>query len=208
MKKTTFKDVPLLVSIIYDHTYMDYLDADGIQYSTRTLPIFQSLLPRDTLSYGGYELSYRDENGIQRYVYPFITEKVDFTKCITFLPDEKLDNLYLLDLEQALRTGQLVFENADADVNLFKGFDFSEEINLEELLDKIVDLDDGCSYAFTTFSEFPEGITGKKILPNGDAINVFLGKTEGKEPCFIMNEKGSGWTILDKDKIISIFGVR
>ena len=206
MKKTTFKDIELLVSIIYDHTYMEYLEADGISYTTRTIPIFQSLLPGDTLSYGGYEISYTDENGNQKYVYPFITEKKDFTKCVTFFPENKLDNLYLLDLEQALRTEQLLYINADVMANVFKGFDFSTEIKIEDLLDTVVELDDGCSYTFTAINSFPAGITGKKILPNLDAVNVFLAKADSEELSFLIHEAGDVWKVLDKEQISSVFG--
>ena len=208
MKKTTFQNTELLVSILHDQTYMDYLEADGISYTTRTLPIFQTLLPRDTLSYGGYEIGFTDEHGNQKYVYPFITEKRTFTKCITFLPEEKLDNLFLLDLEQALRTEQLVFEHADVVPNLFQGFDISKEIRIEELLDKVVELKDGCSYHFTTISDFPEGISGKKILANNDAVKVFLAKADRDDCAFALNETGLGWQLLDKEQIIAVFGSR
>ncbi|MBE5955821.1 MAG: hypothetical protein E7253_05155 [Lachnospiraceae bacterium] len=208
MKKTTFKDTDLLVSITYDKTYMDYLKVDGIEYSSRTLPIFQSLLPLDIISYGGYEITYTDENGSPRYAYPFITEKHTFTKCVTFLPESKLDNLYLLDLEQALRTGNLIFENAGPIENPFEGFDFSTEIRIEELLNKVVVLEDGSSYEFTTLHAFPEGITGKKIFANGDAVNIFLSKADRGELSFAIYETGSGWRILDKESIISVFGVK
>jgi len=208
MKKTVFKDIELLLSTTYDKTYMDILKADGISYSSRTIPIFQALLPLDTLSYGGYELTFVDESGKERYVYPFITEKKDFTKCITFFPDNKLDNLYLLDLEQALRTGQLVFDYVDADSRIFKGFDFSKDMDLELLLDKVIELEDGSSYEFTTTREFPEGLYGKKILSNGDAVNVFLTKTKGDDLFFVINEAGSGCQLLDKEKIASIFGTK
>lgn len=208
MKKTTFQNTELLVTIAYDQTFTDHLEADNITYTTRTLPIFQTLLPLDTLSYGGYEIGYNDTNGDQKYVYSFITKKTDFTKCVTFFPEEKLDNLYVLDLESALRTGALVFEEADDGSNIFKGFDFSKEIKIEQLLDKIVPLKDGCSYIFTSISEFPEGIIGKKILKNGDAVKVFLSKTIDEEPDFMINEAGFGWQILDKEKIASVFGAK
>ena len=175
MKKTTFQNIDFLVSTIYNRTYTDGLEADGIAYTTRTIPIFQSLLPKGVISYGGYEIGFKNENGEQTYVYSFITEKTDLTQCTTFFPAQKLDNLYLLDLEQALRTGQLIFEDTDMDTNRFKGFDFSAEIQIEDLLDKLVYLDDGSCYAFTTVNEFPEGIIGKKIPVAGEAINVFLG---------------------------------
>ncbi len=206
MKKTTFMDTELLVSTIYDHTYMDYLDADEIEYTTRKLPIFQSLLPLDTLSYEGYEVGYTGEDGNQTYVYTFITEKREFIKCVTFFPETKLDNLFLLDLEQALRSGKLVFENTDIPSNRFEGFDFSGEIRIEDLLDKTVELEGGYSYLFTALHEFPNGITGKKILPDGDAVKVFLSKAAGEELCFVIYETNSGWNVLDKEKIASVFG--
>ena len=208
MKKTTFQNKELLVSVLHDQTYMDYLEADGIQYTTRTLPIFQTLLPRDTLSYGGYEIGFKDKNGNQHYVYPFITEKKTFTKCITFLPEEKLDNLFLLDLEQALRTEQLVFEHADVVLNLFEGFDLSKEIRIEELLDKVIELKDGCSYVFTTICDFPEGISGRKILANNDAVNVFLTKADKVNGILALYEAGFGWQLLDREQTIDIFGKR
>lgn len=206
MKKTTFMDTELLVSTIYDHTYMDYLDADEIKYTTRKLPIFKSLLPKDTISYEGYEVGYTDENGNQTYVYAFVTEKREFIKCVTFFPETKLDNLFILDLEQALRTGKLVFEDTDMPSNLFEGFDFSGEIRIEDLLDKTVELEGGYSYLFTTLHEFPNGITGKKILPDGDAVKIFLSKTAGEELCFVIYETDTGWSVLDKEKIASVFG--
>lgn len=208
MKKTTFQNIELLVTIAYDQTFTDHLEADDITYTTRTLPIFQTLLPVDTLSYGGYEISYKEANGNQKYVYSFITKKTDFTKCVTFFPEEKLDNLYVLDLESALRTGALILEEDDDESNIFKGFDFSKEIKIEQLLDKNVTLTNGCSYIFTSISEFPEGIIGKKILKNGDAIKVFLAKTGDQEPCFTINEAGLGWQILNKEKITSVFGMK
>ena len=67
MKKTTFKDINLPVSVTLDRTYMDYLETNGIAYSSRCLPIFQSLLPADIVSYGGYEIAYTDSTGCQRY---------------------------------------------------------------------------------------------------------------------------------------------
>jgi hypothetical protein len=141
-------------------------------------------------------------------VYPFITEKKDFTKCVTFFPESKLDNLYLLDLEQALRTEQLLYTNADVMANVFKGFDFSTEIKIEDLLDTVVELDNGCSYTFTTIHSFPAGITGKKILPNLDAVNVFLAKADGEELSFLIHEAGSGWKVLNKEQIVSVFGTK
>ena len=204
MKKTTFQNIDFLVSTIYNRTYTDGLEADGIAYTTRTIPIFQSLLPKGVISYGGYEIGFKDEKGAQTYVYSFITEKTDLTQCTTFFPAQKLDNLYLLDLEQALRTGQLVFEDTDVDTNSFKGFDFSSQI--EDLLDKLVYLDDGSCYAFTTVNTFPEGITGKKIPAAGEAVNVFLAKYDSEELSFLIHEEGIGWKMLHKADIISIFG--
>ena len=204
MKKTNFKATELLVSINYHKTYKDYLDEDGISYSTRTLPIFQSLLPLDIISYGGYEVISTDENGKEKYAYAFITEKKDFTKCVTFFAEGKLDNLYLLDLEQALRMEKLIFES-NGDEHIFQGFDFTEEIKIEELLDKIVELEDGCRYEFTKVSEFPEGITGKKILADGNAIDVFLAKETNPSLSFIINEKGNSWYTLNQEEISRVF---
>lgn len=204
MKKTTFKETELFVSINYHKTYMEVLDEDGISYSTRTLPIFQSLLPLDIVSYGGYEVISKTENGNEKYAYPFITEKKDFTKCVTFFSESKLDNLYLLDLEQALRTEKLVFES-DGDDCTFQGFDFSKGIKIEELLEKTVELEDGCRYEFTKVCEFPEGITGKKILADGNAVNVFLAKETAPFLSFIINEKGNGWYTLNQEEISRVF---
>ena len=208
MKTTTFNEIILPVSITYDLTYMEYLEANEITYTTRTLPIFQTLLPLDTISYGGYEVAYKDEQGNPKYAYPFITEKRDFTKCVTFLPEEKLDNLFLLDLEQALRTGKLTFISDGDDSNRFKGFDFSQDIRIEELLDTIVELTDGSLYSFTSKSEFPEGIIGKKILPDGEAVNLFLAKTNDKELSFLINEQYNDFRILNYEDIVAIFGTR
>lgn len=206
MKKTIFKDVTLTVSTSYDRTYMDMLDANEIRYSTRTIPLFQTLLPPNILSYNGYEVIHRDENGKKHFAYPFITEKRDFTKCVTFYSEEKLDNLYLLDLEQALRLDKLVYENDGDDSNLFKGFNLSEEIKLEDLLDKTVALKDGSSYEFTSINGFPEGITGKKILANGDALNVILVKMNSEIPMLAINEEDAGWQLLEKEQIAEVFG--
>ena len=205
MKTTLFQDRELPVSVNYDLTYMEYLNANEIPYTSRTLPIFQTLLPLDTLSYAGYEIAYKDEQGTQKYAYPFVTVKKEYTKCITFLPEEKLDNLFLLDLEQALRTGKLVFTGED-DANKFDGFDFTKEIRLEELLSKVVDLSDGSRYTFTAMNEFPEGITGKKILPDGEAVDLFLAKTSAGELFFFLNEANSGFVLMDQETIASVFG--
>lgn len=206
MKKTTFKDINLPVSVTLDRTYMDYLETNGITYSSRCLPIFQSLLPADIISYGGYEIAYTDSTGCQRYAYPFVTQKTTYTKCVTFLPDCKLDNLYLLDLEQALRTGKLIFETDEETSNAFQGFDFTKEIKIETLLDTVVELKEGSSYEFNAVSEFPKGITGKKIMADGDAVNVFLANISNSEPCLAINEQGGEWKLLKKEDILAIFG--
>lgn len=206
MKKTTFKNIELPASISYEMSYMEYLDANEISYSSRTIPFFQPLLPPDIIEYNGYELIYRDKTtGAKVYAYPFVTKKWNSVKCITFLPEKQLDNLFLLDLEQALRTGQLVFESRDT-ANRFPGFDLTNEVKIEELLGKCVDLNDGSTYEFTAISDFPAGISGKRIFPNGDAVDVFLAKIISSEPFLSINEANGGWQLLNKEDIIRIFG--
>lgn len=206
MKTTTFQGKELSVSIMYDKTYMDVLLANDIEYNIDEIVLFQPFLPEDIIAYNGYKVNYIDENGKDVFVYAFITLKYDSTKCVSFISAEPLDSLYLLDLEQAMRLGRLVYEGHDDGLRAFAGFDVSDSIEISRLLDTYVDLGDGYTYEFHRIEEFPEGVSGKKILPNGDAINVFVAKLDSAEPTLALNEQGTGWKVLGKDEIAAVFG--
>lgn len=206
MKTTTFQGKELSVSITYDKTYMDVLLANQIEYNIDEIILFQPFLPDDVIAYNGYKVNYLDENGNDVFVYSFITMTYESHKCISFISEEPLDSLYLLDLEQAMRTGKLVYEGHDDGLKPFAGFDTSQNVELSRLLDTYVELDDGCTYEFYRIEEFPEGISGKKILPNGDAANVFVSKINSEEQLFAIYEQNFGWKMLQKDDFVKIFG--
>lgn len=206
MKTVTFQGRELSVSMLYDKTYMDLLLANEIEYNIDEIVLFQPFLPEDIIAYNGYKINYLDEEGKDVFVYSFITMTYEFTKCISFISKEHLNSLYLLDLEQAMRLGKLVYEGHDDGLKKFAGFDVDESIEVNRLLETYVELDDGCTYEFDRIEEFPEGVSGKKILPNGDAKNVFVIKLTGDEPMLAINEQGAGWKLLDRTKITTVFG--
>ena len=152
------------------------------------------------------KVNYLDEDGNDVFVYTFVTMKYDSTKCVSFISKEPLDSLYLLDLEQAMRLGKLVYEGHDDGLRAFGGFDMNEKIEINRLLDTYVDLGDGYTYEFHRIEEFPEGVSGMKVLPNGDAVHVFIAKLDVEEPTLAINEQGCGWKVLGKDEIAAIFG--
>lgn len=206
MKTVTFQGRELSVSMLYDKTYMDLLLANEIEYNIDEIVLFQPFLPEDIIAYNGYKINYLDKEGNDVFVYSFITMTYEFTKCISFISKEHLNSIYLLDLEQAMRLGKLVYEGHDDGLKKFAGFNVNESIEVNRLLETYVELDDGCTYEFNHIEEFPEGVSGKKILPNGDAKNVFVIKLTGDEPMLAINEQGAGWKFLDRAEITTIFG--
>ena len=192
--------------MLYDKTYMDLLLANEIEYNIEELVLFQPFLPENIIAYNGYKINYLDEEGKDVFVYSFITMTYEFTKCISFISKEHLNSLYLLDLEQAMRLSKLVYEGHDDGLKKFAGFDVKSPIDVNRLLETYVDLEDGCTYEFDRIEEFPEGVSGKKIFPNGDAKNVFIIKLTGDEEMLAINEQGEGWKRLNRIEIAELFG--
>lgn len=206
MKTVTFQGRELSVSMLYDKTYMDVLLANEIEYNIDEIALFQPFLPEDIIAYNGYKINYLDEEGKDVFVYSFITMTYEFTKCISFISKEHLNSLYLLDLEQAMRLGKLIYEGHEDGLKKFAGFDADGPIEVNRLLETYVELEDGCTYEFDRIEEFPEGVSGKKIFPNGDARNVFVIKVSGDETLLAIDEQGTGWKLLSKDSIARVFG--